>query len=126
MVLREVQSNDLRINSNEERHMSQTITMKHMMADARDCTIEWEADFDKMALHIRAGFISPELLLGFLRILAETDDRFAKTKIIGALEICKRFDVCLCLPSGATFNLKSYLPPLTTEPEFELFEVEKK
>lgn len=107
--------------------MSQTITMKHLMADARDCKIEWNADFDKMTLSMRAGFISPELLLNFLHILPGKEERFATAADIpAAVAICKRFDVSLELPSGAKFKMKSYVPPLATSPEIELFEIEKK
>ena len=111
----------------KELHMSRTITVKHMMTDARDCKIEWDADFDKMTLSIRAGFISPDLLIHFLHILPEKDERFASASgIPAAVAICKRFDVSLELPSGAKFKMKSYVPPLARSPEIELFEIEKK
>lgn len=103
--------------------MSRTITMKHMMTDARDCTIGCDVDFDKMKLTMRAAFISPKLLLSFLSILSDEDELFAKAGILGAVAICKQFDVRLELPSGTKFKLKSYLPPLSDSPQLELFEI---
>lgn len=104
--------------------------MKHMMTDARDCLIKWDANFGKMIITLYVDFLSPALLVGFLESLHERDDRFAKTEIVGAFHICKRFDVRLELPSTA-FEVRAYRPcsmsQTRKEPiELELFEIKEK
>lgn len=106
--------------------MSQILTMKHTMTEARDCRIEWDADFDKMTLNLRVDFISPALLLDFLRILPLKDDRFAKAGIVGAVSISKHFNVFLELSTGAVFKLLSYQSLIAKHPEIELYELEEK
>lgn len=100
------------------------IILKHSFTDAKDCPLEWEADFGKMIFTMRVDFISPYLLLIFLHSLHKYDDRFARTNIIGALAITKRFDVRLVLPSGTKYKLRAYETGLDSKSiELELFEV---
>ena len=108
----------------------QQMTLKHTMTEARDCVLQWNADFAKMTLTLRADFISPLLLLYFLWSLNEADERFEKTKIIGAIAITSRFTVRLELPSGTAFRLRAYQPFSISETrkeplELELFELPK-
>ena len=102
------------------------VRIKHAMTDAKDCEIRWNADFAKMTLTIRADFISPMLLLTFLYGLEhdEEDERFAKTKIVGAIEITSRFTVRLELPSGTAFRLRAYQPFSISETRNEPLELE--
>jgi len=100
------------------------IILKHSMTDAKDCRLEWDADFGKMIFTMRVDFISPYLLLHFFHFMHQHDDRFAKTGIIGALAITERFDVRLVLPSGTEYKLRAYETGLSTKSiELELFEV---
>jgi len=104
-----------------------SIVMKHTATDARNCEIEWNADFGKMKLTLQAGFISPRLLHDFLWQLPHKDDRFVRTSIIGAVQITSRFDTRLELPSGTTFKIHAYQPApagdAPQEPQLEFFEV---
>ncbi len=105
-----------------------SIVMKHTATDAHNCEIEWNADFGKMQLTLQAGFISPMLLQDFLWQLPHKDDRFVRTGIIGAVQITKRFDTRIELPSGTTFKIHAYQPTVvagarTEPPQLEFFEV---
>jgi len=104
-----------------------SIVMKHTATDAHNCEIEWNADFAKMKLTLQAGFISPRLLHDFLWQLPHQDDRFVRTGIVGAVQITKRFDVRLELPSGTMFKIHAYQPVAVggapQEPQLEFFEV---
>ena len=71
------------------------IYMKHSFTDARDCLIEWEADFAKMTLDLKVAFISPCLLLDFFKNLRRFDERFEKTGIIEPMQIDSRFKISL-------------------------------
>lgn len=106
--------------------MMNAVTMKHTMADARDCRIDWDVDFEKMEMIMHVGFISPALLLDFLSSRHHHDDRFKKADIVGPVEICKSFNVCIELPTGTRFKLRSYQSPIGKQPEIELFELEEK
>jgi hypothetical protein len=88
------------------------ILLKHMAADGRDMLISWRADFGRMTLDITAenNSISVCLLICFLDSLHQTDDRFEKTKIIGALKITRQFNVVLRLKSGAAFSVWAFRP----------------
>lgn len=57
---------------------------------------------------IKAFSISPRLLLSFFSELETYDDRFAKTQILGAVQIINRFDVRLVLPGDVVFKLNAY------------------
>ncbi|HZW24896.1 MAG TPA: hypothetical protein VFF26_05375 [Gallionella sp.] len=104
-----------------------SIVMKHTATDAHNCEIEWNADFGKMKLTLQAGFVSPRLLHDFLWQLPHKDDRFVRTGIIGAVQITKRFDTRLELPSGTMFKVHAYQPApvggVPQEPQLEFFEV---
>lgn len=107
-----------------------SIVIKSSSTDVRDCEIQWEIDFAKMTLKLQAGFISPTLLLDFMWQLPHKDDRLVRTGIVGAVQITKRFDVRLTLPSGTTFKLfacqPAQLPDSRQEPlQLEFFEVTK-
>lgn len=101
------------------------IIMKHTCTHARDCAIEWIADFAKMTFTIKADFISPYLLLEFLSSIQHRDERFSKTGIVGAVQICEQFDVRLRMSFGTTFKMRAYLPfqfgAKPALPEIELF-----
>lgn len=106
------------------------ITLKHMGTDAKDCLLDWDADFAKMIFTLRADFLSPWLLLSFFWDLHHRDERFEKTKIIGAIAITSRFQTRLVLPSGTTFSVRAYqpfsMPEVRKEPiELEFFELPK-
>lgn len=106
------------------------IYMKHHCTDAKDCGISCNADFGKMTMTLCVDFISPYLLLCFLETLHNQMESFAKTEIIGAIKITKRFDVRLELPSGTAFRLRAYHPftRVETHPEpieLEFFELKK-
>lgn len=107
-----------------------TIVMKHAAADAHNCEIEWDADFARMSLTLKAGFVSPMLLHDFLWQLPHRDDRFVRTGIIGAVQITTRFDTRIELPSGTAFKIRAYQPAAVAgarqePPQLEFFEVEK-
>lgn len=104
-----------------------SIVMKHTATDAHNCEIEWNADFAKMKLTLQAGFISPRLLHDFLWQLPHKDDRFVRTGIVGAVQITKRFNTRIELPSGTMFKIHAYQPVAVggapQEPQLEFFEV---
>ncbi len=105
-----------------------SIVMKQTAADAHNCEIEWSADFARMKLTLRAGFISPMLLHDFLWQLPHRDDRFVRTGIVGAVQITARFDTRIELPSGVTFRIRAYQPAAVAgarqePPQLEFFEV---
>ncbi len=105
-----------------------TTVIKHNVPGPRDCEFAWEADFAKMKLSIQAGFVSPTLLQGFFWKLPHKDDRFARTGIVGAAVITKRFDTRLELPSGTRFKIVAHQPTTPDgtpqgQPILELFEV---
>lgn len=107
-----------------------SIVIKSSATDGHDCEIQWEIDFARMTLSLQAGFISPTLLLEFMWQLPHKDDRLVRTGIVGAVQITKRFNVRLELPSGTTFKLLAYQPaPVSAsrqEPlQLECFEVTK-
>ncbi len=107
------------------------ITMKHNFTDAKDLNIYWDADFGTMTFILRVEFINTSLLLNFFAGLEHRDERFKKTKIIGAMAITNCFDVRLELPSGVAFKVRAYRPFSRSEthkepPELELFELPKK
>jgi len=107
-----------------------TILMKHSFTNAKDIDIKWNADFAKMVFTIRVDFINTTLLLSIFDGLEHRDERFEKTKIIGAIAITNWFKVRLELPSGTAFNVRAYQPfsmPKTRiePPELELFEIPK-
>lgn len=106
------------------------VVIKCSSPDAHDCEIEWEIDFARMTLTLRAGFVSAGLLLDFLWQLPHRDDRLVRTGIVGAVQITKRFNTRLELPSGTTFKLVAFQPIPDSgsrlEPlQLELFEVTK-
>jgi hypothetical protein len=107
-----------------------SILWKHSSTDAKDCDIRCNADFGEMTMTLYVDFISPYLLLSFLERLHDQMESFAKTEIIGAINITKRFDVRLELPGGTAFRLRAYHPftMVKTQPkqiEFEFFELPK-
>jgi hypothetical protein len=71
------------------------IILKHSMTDARDCTLDWEADFEKMEMVLYVTLISPGLILDFLSSLPSRDQRFARIGIANALQISNRFNIKL-------------------------------
>lgn len=81
------------------KDMSKAI-VKHSMSEARDCTIEWKADFARMEILLYVSFISPVLLLDFLSGMARRDERFQKVGIVDALQISSRFNIKLCVAHG--------------------------
>lgn len=106
------------------------ITLKHMGTDAQDCQLEWDANFAKMIFTMRADFLSPWLLLSFFWDLHHRDERFEKTKIIGAVAITGMFQTRLVLPSGTIFQVRAYQPFSMSEArkepvELEFFELPK-
>lgn len=74
--------------------------VKHSMSEARDCTIEWKADFARMEILLYVSFISPVLLLDFLNGMARRDERFKKVGIVDVLQISSRFNIKLCVAHG--------------------------
>jgi hypothetical protein len=87
------------------------ILLKHSMTDARDCRLEWSADFGKMAIFLYVPFISPALLLDFLFSLHRLDERFEKVGIKSAIAISNRFNINLCVEHGdeeAWYTLRVY------------------
>lgn len=88
------------------------ILLKHSMTDALDCTLDWEADFEKMKMVFFVTFISPELLLDFLMALPDRDGRFAKIGITNALQISNRFNIKLFVAhndSEVCYRLRVFL-----------------
>jgi hypothetical protein len=83
------------------------IYMKHMGTSAPDCLINYEISFGKMTINLYVDFISHRLLLDFLEMIASRDERFVKTDIKGAINICSRFKVRVVLPSGTTFKVNA-------------------
>lgn len=81
-----------------------------MGTDAKDCQLDWDADFAKMIFIMRSDLLSPWLLLSFFWDLHHRDERFEKTKIIGAIAITSMFKTRLVLPSGTTFEVRAYQP----------------
>jgi len=73
------------------------VIIKHSMSEARDCSIEWKADFARMEILIYVSFISPALLLDFLMGMKRRDERFQKTGIVDALQISSLFNIKLCV-----------------------------
>lgn len=100
------------------------ITLKHMGTDAQDCRLDWDADFAKMVFILHADILSPWLLLSFFWDLHHRDERFEKTKIIGAVAITSMFQTRLVLPSGTTFQVHAYQPFSMSEARKEPVELE--
>jgi len=73
------------------------VVLKHQMTEGKDCVLEWKADFGKMELLLYVTFISPALLLDYMRQLPNRDERFQKTKITTPLQIGARFKIRLCV-----------------------------
>lgn len=86
--------------------------VKHMAAGGHDMAVNWRADFRKMKLDITVehGLISTSLLKSFLDGIHQRDDRFEKTKIIGALQITSEFKVTLSLNPTLKFDVRAYQP----------------
>lgn len=104
------------------------IILKHIGTDAKDCQLDWDADFAKMIFIMRSDILNPWLLLSFFGDLHRRDERFEKTKIIGAIAITSMFKTRLVLPSGTTFEVRAYQPFSVgkKEPiELEFFELPK-
>lgn len=103
------------------------VIVKHSGTDAKDCLLNWNADFAKMILTLSVDFISPWLLVSFLEHLHLSDERFEKTKIIGAITITSRFATRIILPSGTEFRVRAYQPfsvfNASKMPAIELFEL---
>lgn len=102
------------------------IMLKHSMADARDCLLEWRADFGSMELLLYVLFISPALLLDFLATLHGRDERFDKTGITSAIQISSRFNIKLCVAHGedeAWYKLRVYKLESHNE-KFDRLEIE--
>lgn len=94
------------------------IILKHSMTDARDCTLDWEADFGKMEMTLYVTFISPGLLLNFLGSLPSRDDRFARIGIANALQISNRFNIKLFVAhndSAVCYRLRVFLLQAASE-----------
>ena len=77
-----------------------TVLVKSMISKARDCPVEWKADFARMEMLLYVPFISPALLLDFIWKLPGMDERFQKTGIVDPVHICSRFSVKLCVAHG--------------------------
>lgn len=86
------------------------ILFKHMSADAHNMNVSWQADFGKMKLDITVehGLISTSLIKSFLDTLHKEDEKFEKTKIVGALKITREFKVTLILSPSMKFNVHAY------------------
>lgn len=92
--------------------LDEAMIVKHMAADGRDMYVSWYADFGKMKLDItvESGLISTSLLKCFLDGLHQQDERFEKTKIVGALRITREFQVTLILSPSVKFDVQAYRP----------------
>lgn len=102
--------------------MNNKMIVKHMAADGRNIHLNWTADFCKMKLDIvvQHGLISTSLLKIFLDGLHWHDDRFEKTKIIGALRITREFQVTMRLSPTVEFNIFAYQPEYPDNAPVEL------
>lgn len=81
--------------------------MKHMLTDARDCTINWEIDYGKIELLIKVEFLSPALILDFLATLHHREEALQKIGIAGAMQVTRRFVTALeC--AGTKYRLRVY------------------
>lgn len=92
--------------------IDEAMIVKHMAADGRDMYVTWNADFLKMKLDLTVenGLISTSLLKSFLDTLHKEDEKFEKTKIVGALKITREFKVTLVLSPTVKFNVHAYQP----------------
>lgn len=99
------------------------IYVKHSFTDAKDCEFDWEINFAKMTLDIRADFISPALLLSLLESLHSFEANLQRVFITGALAITRRFKVRLEV-NKIRYEIRAYTPGLKPDcVEFELLPV---
>jgi hypothetical protein len=102
--------------------MDNKMIVKHMAGEGRNMSLNWTADFGKMKLDIvvQHGLISTSLLKSFLDGLHWHDDRFEKTKIIGALRITREFQVTIRLSPTVEFKVFAYQPEYPDNASVEL------
>lgn len=84
--------------------------------------VSWNADFGKMMLDmtVEHGLISTSLIKSFLDGIHQRDERFEKTKIIGALRITREFKVTLGLSPAVKFDVQAYQPEYPDNAPVEL------
>jgi hypothetical protein len=110
----------------EVSRMPHSVTLDHSTHYCpKDYRIEWDADLDKKILSMRADFISTTPLAEFLDVIHRHDERFRHLRRFGIEGLCKRFDVHLELPSGATFIVRTD-PSIRRYPDIAFFEIEEK
>jgi hypothetical protein len=76
------------------------IWVKDMVGVHRDCLVKWGVDFGRMEIDVHVGPIVPSVLISFLQVLPQYDERFIKTGIIGAVRICNCFNVTVWVAYG--------------------------
>ncbi len=97
----------------------QRTIVKQMIPDARDCMIDWTADFEKKEILLCTNIISPQLLQCFLENLLRKDERFRELGITDIVQICRTFAVRLCVMHGSRevwYTISAYRDDLLAGP----------
>lgn len=97
----------------------QRTIVKQMIPDARDCIIDWKADFERKEILLCTNIISPQLLQCFLENLLRKDERFRELGITDIVQIFRRFAVRLCVMHGSWevwYTLSAYRDDLLAGP----------